>query len=175
MTDKPPSMASGIAPIVNLNGGAPTGKEDIVPSKTAVLERSIPWEGYQRVGLVAPKDFELISVYDKKGITDQERNALLDAVCSSSSAHQYHHQPNPLNPFSPFHLLLTNLIPFSRSFILSSPYHIFPSTITHTPFTSHTPPPPILSHPHLSPLTSPLTSHRILPSFIMPLSSHPSN
>lgn len=57
-----------------------TGKEEVVPSKTAVLERFIPWDGYQRVGLVAPKDFELISVYDKKGITDAERNSLLEAV-----------------------------------------------------------------------------------------------
>jgi len=55
------------------------GKEDVVPSKTAVLERFIPWDGYQRVGLVAPKDFELISVYDKKGITDSERNTLLES------------------------------------------------------------------------------------------------
>lgn len=75
------TLASSVGALAGLNGAPPNGKEDIVPSKTAVLERFIPWEGYQRVGLVAPKDFELISVYDKKGITEQERNALLDSVC----------------------------------------------------------------------------------------------
>jgi hypothetical protein len=79
------SPSSGLGAAAGLLNGAGTlngqGKpEDQVPSKTAVLERYIPWEGYQRVGLVTPKDFELISVYDKKGITDQERNALLDSV-----------------------------------------------------------------------------------------------
>jgi len=74
MTDRP--MASSALPAAVLNGA--NGKEDIVPSKTAVLERFIPWEGYQRVGLVAPMDFELISKYDRKGISDQERTALLD-------------------------------------------------------------------------------------------------
>lgn len=67
-------LASGV-------GGLPVaGKDEVViPSKTAVLEKFIPWDGYQKVGLVAPKDFALISVYDKKGITDAERNALLES------------------------------------------------------------------------------------------------
>lgn len=68
-------LSSSVGGLAGANGL--TGKEEVVPSKTAVLERFIPWDGYQRVGLVNPKDFELISIYDKKGITDQERNALL--------------------------------------------------------------------------------------------------
>lgn len=71
-------LSSSVGGLAGANGL--TGKEEVVPSKTAVLERFIPWDGYQRVGLVAPKDFELISVYDKKGITDAERNALLASV-----------------------------------------------------------------------------------------------
>ncbi len=56
------------------------GKEEFVPSKTAVLERSIPWDGYQRVGLVKQKQFGWISAYDRKGITDAERSVLLEKV-----------------------------------------------------------------------------------------------
>lgn len=86
MGDNRPLLSSSAgAPGSSVNGGhvrpedMPTGKQD-VPSKTSVLERNVPWEGYQRVGLVDSNDFKLISEYDRKGITDAERNALLEKV-----------------------------------------------------------------------------------------------
>lgn len=82
MAERSPLLSSGVVNGMALNGGAGRA-EDAVPSKTAVLERNIPWDGYQRVGLVRPQDFALISQYDRKGITEAERNALLEKDGSS--------------------------------------------------------------------------------------------
>jgi len=53
-----------------------TTHEDIIKSTAdRVLERDIPWEGYQRANLILEKELELIKKYDKK--SDDYRNGLI--------------------------------------------------------------------------------------------------
>jgi hypothetical protein len=56
-----------------------TTHEDIIKSTAdRVLERDIPWEGYQRANLILEKELELIKKYDKK--SDDYRNGLITKV-----------------------------------------------------------------------------------------------
>eukprot|EP01111_Echinosteliopsis_oligospora_P007418 TRINITY_DN223_c0_g1_i1.p1 TRINITY_DN223_c0_g1~~TRINITY_DN223_c0_g1_i1.p1 ORF type:complete len:452 (-),score=109.78 TRINITY_DN223_c0_g1_i1:84-1439(-) len=54
-----------------------SSSENTTLQKKAVLARFIPWEGYQRMGIIKTAEYELINEYDRKDITEEQRKQLL--------------------------------------------------------------------------------------------------
>jgi hypothetical protein len=54
-------------------------EENIIPRK-AILERTLPWEGYHKAAIISERELEYIRRYDKK--PEDIKKQLIEKVCS---------------------------------------------------------------------------------------------